>query len=127
MSIVESVSLSYQLNCYYWCILHEPTAGFSVVAMPATDALRYIQSLIEESIRSSWAAANGLLGAALGGAAMIWRGVLPLVSTDLTNVSNWVLSFAIYAIGSWIVLFIANLILIAPYRSWQKSNSARQR
>lgn len=91
------------------------------MAMPATNALPYIQSLIEESIRSSWVAANGLFGAALAGAAMIWRGILPLVSTDLTSVSNWVLSFVIYAIGSWIVLFIASLILIAPYRSWQKA------
>jgi hypothetical protein len=89
--------------------------------MPATNALQYIQGLIEESIRSSWVAANGLFGAALAGAAMIWPGVLPLVSTDLTSVSNWILSFAIYSIGSWIVLFMASLILIAPYRSWQKA------
>lgn len=84
------------------------------------NVFRYIHSLVEESIRSSWVAANGLSGAVLAGAAMIWRGVLPLVSPDLTSVSNWVLSFAIYAAGSWVVLFVASFILIAPYRSWQK-------
>jgi hypothetical protein len=84
------------------------------------NVFRYTQSLVEESIRSSWVAANGLFGAVLAGAAMIWRGVLPLVSTDLTSVWNWVLSFAIYAVGSWAVLFVASFILIAPYRSWQK-------
>jgi hypothetical protein len=84
------------------------------------NVFRYTQSLVEESIRLSWIAANGLFGAVLAGAAMIWRGVLPLVSTDLTSVSNWVLSFVIYAVGSWAVLFVASFILIAPYRSWQK-------
>ncbi len=93
--------------------------------MSFSNVLRYAQSLVEESIGASWVAANGLLGAALAGAAMIWRGVLPLVSTDLTSVSNWFLSFAIYAICSWIVLFIASAILIAPYRSWQREHDAR--
>jgi len=88
--------------------------------MPPPNVFRYTQSLVEESIRSSWIAANGLFGAVLAGAAMIWRGVLPLVSTDLTSVSNWALSFVIYAVGSWIVLFVASFVLIAPYRSWQK-------
>lgn len=53
----------------------------------------------------SWVAANGLFGAILAGGAMIWRGVLPLVSTDKTSVANWFLSFTIYVIGSWITLF----------------------
>jgi hypothetical protein len=84
------------------------------------NVFRYTQSLVEESIRSSWVAANGLFGAGLAGAAMIWHGVLPLFSTDLTSVPNWVMSFVIYAIGSWIVLFVSTFLLIAPYRSWQK-------
>jgi hypothetical protein len=81
----------------------------------------YTRTLIDESFRRSWVAANGLFGALLAGAAMIWRGVLPLVSTDVSHsVLNWVLSFAIYAIGSWAVLFIGSFVFIAPYRSWQK-------
>jgi hypothetical protein len=89
--------------------------------MPIATIFRYTRTLIDESFRLSWVAANGLFGAVLAGAAMIWRGVLPLVSTDVSHsVLNWVLSFAIYAIGSWVVLFIGSFVFIAPYRSWQK-------
>jgi len=89
--------------------------------MSAPTIFRYTRTLIGESFRLSWIAANGLFGAALAGAAMIWRGVLPLVSADVSHsVLNWVLSFAIYAIGSWVVLFICSLVFIAPYRSWQR-------
>jgi hypothetical protein len=93
--------------------------------MPLPNLLRYIRGLIEESIKSSWGAANGLFGAVLAGAAMIWRGVLPIVSTDVTHsVSNWVLSFAIYAVGSWSVLFIGSMVFVAPYRLWYSEHAA---
>jgi len=85
------------------------------------DILRYTRTLVDESFRLSWVAANGLFGAVLAGAAMIWRGVLPLVSTDVSHsVSNWILSFAIYAVGSWVILFVGSFVFIAPYRSWRK-------
>jgi len=85
--------------------------------------IQYVHGLVDESIRPSWAAVNGLLGAFLGAAAMIWRGVLPIVSTDLTSLPNWVVSFAIYAIGSWFTLFMGNLILAAPFRLWNKEHT----
>lgn len=93
--------------------------------MRLPDIFRYTRDLANESIRASWIAANGLFGAVLAGAAMIWRGVLPLVSTDLTSVPNWVLSFVIYASGSWVVLFIATLTLVAPYRLWSTERTGR--
>lgn len=90
--------------------------------------LQYARNLIAESLRLSWIAANGLLGGLLGGGAMIWHGVLPIVSADetgLASVANWVLSFAIYATGSMLTLFIANLVFIAPFRVWKVEREVR--
>jgi hypothetical protein len=91
------------------------------------NASRYARGLIEESIRPSWVAANGLLGALLAGAMLIWCGVLPIVSSDPPSVLNWTLSFSIYAICAWIFLFILNLFSVAPFRIWRREYALRRK
>ena len=75
------------------------------------------------SLRASWAAANGLLGALLGGVAMNWYGVLPIViGTSTAAISaNWAVSFIIYGIGVWLGLFLLSTIIVAPYQLWRRN------
>jgi hypothetical protein len=42
----------------------------------------YLRELVRQAVKSSWVAANGLAGGLLGGGAMIWRGVISVVSSE---------------------------------------------
>jgi hypothetical protein len=63
----------------------------------------YLRELVRQAVKSSWVAANGLAGGLLGGGAMIWRGVISVVSSEAPSRRrpNWTLSFAVYAVVSW--------------------------
>jgi hypothetical protein len=89
----------------------------------------YIKKLSKLALRPSFAATNGVAGAALAGAMMIWRGVLPIMAAAdaWAPVVNWTATFILYAAISWIILFILEMIFISPFRLWvESSRGARQ-
>jgi hypothetical protein len=81
----------------------------------------YLQGIFVIALRSSWRAANGLGGGALGGVAMIWPGRLEIISVAglWSQGANWLLSFVLYAIIAWIALFVFNLAFVAPFQLWK--------
>jgi hypothetical protein len=87
----------------------------------------YIRQIWVIALRTSWTAANGLPGAGLGGVALIWPGVQNFFSTKshLAIALNWLLSFIIYAIVAWIVLFLFQLVISAPYQLWKRERNER--
>jgi hypothetical protein len=78
---------------------------------------RYLWHLLVLAAQSSWKAVNGLEGAALAGAAALWFGQIELLPRSYASakVGNWLLTFALYAVLAWIVLFLLRLIFSAAY------------
>jgi hypothetical protein len=89
----------------------------------------YLTALIGHAKKASWAAANGIEGAVIAGGIMIWRGLLPILSgTDsLSQATNWMASFLLYAIFAWGLLFIVRIVLIAPFQLWKADREARMK
>lgn len=85
----------------------------------------YLEESLTVAAHSSWRAANGLFGAAIAGAALIWPGVQKFIlRTDWwADAANWLCSFAIYAVVAWIILFILQLIFVAPFQLWRSERS----
>lgn len=88
---------------------------------------KYLRGIFGIAARSSWIAANGIAGAVLAGLALIWPGVLTLFPepTDTTVTSweyqaNWGLSFLLYAVIAWIVLFCIQVVFFAPFQLWKR-------
>jgi hypothetical protein len=81
----------------------------------------YLKRTLGFAASASWKAVNGLAGAALAGFALIWPGVFDFAGTRgiVPNAANWLLSFLIYALVAWSILFAFQLIFIAPYRLWR--------
>jgi hypothetical protein len=81
----------------------------------------YLRELARQAVKSSWAAANGLEGAAIAGSVMIWRGVIGIFPGEAhgAQVANWLLSFMAYAAISWAVLFLFRVAFIAPFQVWK--------
>jgi hypothetical protein len=82
----------------------------------------YLHGIFTFARQSSWKAANGLEGAALAGAAMIWLGLLAIIPgvSSWVQAANWFLSFILYAIIAWIVLFTFRFTLVAPFELWKR-------
>src|ERR1700731_1056093 len=82
----------------------------------------YLKGLLGLALRSSWKAANGLEGAALAGAAMIWRGTWPIFGehNPWEQAANWFLSFTLYAVIAWACLFFCRLAVTAPFQLWKR-------
>jgi TRAP-type C4-dicarboxylate transport system permease small subunit len=89
----------------------------------------YLKESLTVAARSSWRAANGLFGAAIAGAALIWPGVQNFTSRTnwWADAANWLLSFAIYALVAWIILFILQLIFVAPFQLWRSERNLEAR
>lgn len=87
----------------------------------------YLREIFAICFRSSRALANGVFGAALGGGAMIWWGVLPIFHGHAAAVVavNWVVSFLICSAISWFVFFIFHAAFIAPYQVWSAERDRR--
>jgi hypothetical protein len=85
----------------------------------------YLKESLTIAARSSWRAANGLFGAAIAGAALIWPGVQQFIlrADWWTDAANWLCSFATYAVVAWIILFILQLIFVAPFQLWRNERS----
>jgi hypothetical protein len=85
----------------------------------------YLKESLTVAARSSWRAANGLFGAAIAGAALIWPGVQKFASRAdwWADAANWLFSFAIYAVVAWIILFMLQLIFVAPFHLWRIERS----
>jgi hypothetical protein len=81
-----------------------------------------LRELFMLSRRSSWAATNGVPGAALAGMATIWHGVLLTIPGEGTLISslNWLASFLLYATIAWVILFIIQTIFVAPFQLWNE-------
>jgi hypothetical protein len=84
----------------------------------------YLREVLLIALQSSWRAANGLAGAALGGCATIWLGRLDVVLDKglLSQIVNWLLSFVLYAAVAWIVIFIFSVVFVAPFRLWKREH-----
>lgn len=84
----------------------------------------YFQEIFVVALRSSWKAANGIEGAALAGAAMIWTGVLSIIpgAGSWVQAANWFLSFVLYAIIAWAILFVFRLTFVAPFQLWKREH-----
>jgi len=82
----------------------------------------YVKGILGLAFRSSWKAANGLEGAALAGAALIWPGLLPVFIRDESwaPAARWILSFVLYAAAAVIILFVIRLVFIAPFQIWRR-------
>jgi hypothetical protein len=81
----------------------------------------YVRELFRKAAGASWRAANGLMGGALAGVALVWPGVLSIFSNAKwwTQAANWLLSFVLYALVAWLALFLLHLMFIAPYLCWK--------
>jgi hypothetical protein len=91
------------------------------MAVMFKDLRAYVRQCVRLSIRSSWAAANGLGGAAIAGAVVIWRGLIVLIPGDGQAIAaiNWLISFILYAVVMWVLLFIVQVVFVAPFQLWR--------
>lgn len=80
----------------------------------------YVRGILSIALQSSWRAANGLWGAAVAGAALIWPGILKFASAKVwwAEAVNWLGSFIVYATIAWAFLFTFQFIFLAPYQLW---------
>lgn len=82
----------------------------------------YLRGILSIALQSSWRAANGLWGAAIAGAALIWPGILTFASTKVwwAEAVNWLGSFVVYAAIAWVFIFAFQLIFLAPHKLWRR-------
>jgi hypothetical protein len=93
----------------------------------------YLQRIGKTALQCSWRATNGLAGAALAGVFLIRPGVIAFVQETKWGAqpANWLLSFILYAMIAWTILFFIQLIFFAPYllykrdQQWKSEDSAR--
>ena len=81
---------------------------------------RYFRELIRLAWKSSWAAANGIEGAALAGFATAWFGPLTIIpGKGILAALNWLLSYLLYVIPALVLIFVIRVIFIAPFQLWK--------
>ncbi len=82
----------------------------------------YIKGVAKLALRSSWSAINGVVGAVIAGAVMIWSGVLPIIhgNEPIQQATNWALTFVIYTVMAWLLIFIFRLIFLDQFYFWKK-------
>jgi hypothetical protein len=76
-----------------------------------------------ESFSSSWAYANGFIGAVVG-AAMTASG-LSFINTG-NAIANGVLTFLAYFLLAYLLAFIFGFFFISPFLAWKKERTARE-
>lgn len=84
----------------------------------------YLLACIRACIKSSWNKANGILGSILAAiATQIYGSKIAFMSEVVAKnqAFNSILTLVVYAVGAWLVILLAEIIIIAPFLVWRKA------